>query len=46
MTRRSALVMGVWCMDTRGSKMLDGEVRFGNDWEDQVTHISSRGKLL
>ena len=39
--RRSALVMGAWCKDTRGSKMLDGEVRFGKDWVDQVTQISS-----
>ena len=33
--------MGVWCKDTRGSKMLDGEVRFGKDWADQVTQMSS-----
>ena len=32
---------GVWCKDTRGGKMLDGEVRFGKDWADQVTQISS-----
>ena len=29
------------CKDTRGSKMLDGEVRFGNDWADQVAQFSS-----
>ena len=29
--------MGAWCKDPRGSKMLDGEVRFGKDWVAQVT---------
>ena len=33
--------MGAWCKDTRGSKMLDAEVRFGKDRVDQATQISS-----